>query len=65
MIEIFTAMQAQDMIAHAEAQRLVALQFHREPWQEQQTRVVEARREAQEAMARWRAARDEWVRTRQ
>ena len=62
MIALYTEKLTADLIMHAEARCLVAMQFNRQPIDEQRVRLTEATRAAAEATKRFLAARDEWER---
>ena len=62
MIAIYTKKLTADLIMHAEARCLVAMQFNRQPIDEQRVRLTEATRAAAEATKRFMVARDEWER---
>jgi len=62
MITLYTEKLTADLIMHAEARCLVAMQFNRQPIDEQRVRLTEATRAAAEATKRFLAARDEWER---
>jgi hypothetical protein len=60
MIAIYTEKLTADLIMYAEARCLVAMQFNRQPIDEQRVRPAEATRAAVEATKGFLAARDEW-----
>ena len=62
MIALYTKKLTADLIMHAEARCLVAMQFNRQPIDEQRVRLTEATRAAAEATKRFMVARDEWER---
>ena len=53
MIALYTKKLTADLIMHAEARCLVAMQFNRQPIDEQRVRLTEATRAAAEATKRF------------